>query len=195
MSTINGLLIADFNTANKPAISANDLFLVEKQGNYYSYTLDEVKASLNIVSSTSLVSIESPSFAISSGDETRFGGYPKEDVFNENYSNFWVSALMGSALTNNAFIGQNFGSNRNLKGISIAQWGANDDDNDRMINTAAIQTSNDGITWFTQKTVNLSKIKGYEAFYKLNATASRVRVLATSSCSFGWHIYRIKVWS
>lgn len=142
-----------------------------------------------------LTSIESASFAISSGDETRFGGFYKEDAFNENYNTIWLSSIGGSALINNAFIGQNFGSARNFKGISIAQWGSGDDDNDRMIATAAIQTSSDGNNWFTQKTVNLSKAKAYEAFYKLNATAPQIRFLAVSACSFGWHVYRVRVWS
>lgn len=142
---------------------------------------------------TSLTNIASPSFAISSGDELNFGGYLKEDAFSEVYDEFWISAVQGGSIPNNAWIGQNFNTPRNIKGLAISQYGSSNNDTSRMIATADIQTSNDGSSWTTVKSIRLSFIIGFMAFYALSTTATYIRVIATSSCDFGWHVYRVQV--
>lgn len=150
---------------------------------------------LSATASSGLNIISSPVYAISSGDETQFGGFYKEDVFNERYDLIWLSVQRGSGTLNTAYVGQDFGSPRNLKGVTIAQWGNGNFDTNRMATDALIQTSSDGVNWFTQKSVKLSQLQGSEVFYSLNATASIVRILCGSSVPFGWHVYKVKVFS
>lgn len=138
--------------------------------------------------------ISGPQFAISSGDETQFGGFNKEDAFNERYDLVWLSALDGSAMINSAFIGQNFGATKTVKRIEISQTGQGNTDTNRMITDAVIQSSVNGTDWVDVKAIKFSRT--YQVFdsFETDFTAQFVRILATSSCAFGWHVHKVRIY-
>lgn len=113
----------------------------------------------------------------------------------ETNRQLWFSDAQGGSVPGNAWIGQNFGTSRTVSRIEVEQLGIAYNDTDRQIETADVQTSSDGSSWTTLETVTLSWQPFYTSSFLVSATTQYIRLLAaTGAPSFGWNVYRVRIY-
>ncbi|MDD3012628.1 MAG: phage tail protein [Candidatus Gastranaerophilales bacterium] len=134
-----------------------------------------------------LADISTTAQAISGGD---YSGYPKANVFDNNFANIWASSQTGASVNGVAYLGQDFGVGitKQISQINLTHEAATG----YIVSSAKIQYSSNGTTWTDIQTVSLTT--GLNKIILNSYPASRfIRVLANSAAPIDtWHVMEIE---